>query len=345
MKEFEQDKRISFSSTDKAYRLVDNDGQEWQWYEERQKWILPGSAEDTGKPSADTTNEPVKDGDAEDATEVAIAKKKKGKKRKATSPGPEGGKKVKAENKAIYVTGLPLDATVDEIAEVFGRYCGMIAVGTEGEKRVKLYKDEDGNFKGEALIVFFRKESIAQAMRMLDEQPLRIGSGQNMKIQEADMSYKKNVNAQLKGMTKKAHVKNRAAMEREVNDWSEDEPLLASKPLDEKKMNKHNRFVIVKRAFTLEEIQDNPALILDIKQDLREEAEKHGEVTNVVLYDKEPEGVVTVRFKEFSSTEGFIRATDGRFYAGQQLESTVAEHKPKFQKSKKYEQVEWSDSD
>ncbi|KAF2463181.1 uncharacterized protein BDR25DRAFT_246388, partial [Lindgomyces ingoldianus] len=257
-------------------------------------------------------------------------------------------KKLKAENKAVYVTGLPLDATADEIDDVFSRYCGMIAVGTDGNKRIKLYNGDDGKFKGEALVVFFRKESIAQALRMLDEQPLRIGGGEIMHIQEADMSYKKNEIAQLKGMAKKAQVQNRAAMEREVNDWSEDEEILKELPVDEKKENKHKKIVIVKHAFTLEEIEENPALILDIKQDLREEAEKHGPVTNVVLYDKEPDGIVTVRFQSTASTEGFIMNTDGRFYGGQQLESVVAEHKPMFQKSKKYDQVEWvadSDSD
>jgi HIV Tat-specific factor 1 len=38
--------------------------------------------------------------------------------------------------------------------------------------------------------------------------------------------------------------------------------------------------------------------LLDIKEEIRDECATIGEVTNVVLYDKEPEGVVTVRFKD-----------------------------------------------
>ena len=38
--------------------------------------------------------------------------------------------------------------------------------------------------------------------------------------------------------------------------------------------------------------------ILDIKDDVRTECSKIGEVTNVVLYDLEPAGVVTVRFAQ-----------------------------------------------
>ena len=48
--------------------------------------------------------------------------------------------------------------------------------------------------------------------------------------------------------------------------------------------------------FTLEELEEDPAAMLDIKEDVREECAKLGEVTNVVIYDKEPEGVISVRF-------------------------------------------------
>jgi HIV Tat-specific factor 1 len=42
--------------------------------------------------------------------------------------------------------------------------------------------------------------------------------------------------------------------------------------------------------------QEDPAAILDIKEDIRDECSKLGEVTNVVLFDKEQEGVASVRF-------------------------------------------------
>lgn len=44
--------------------------------------------------------------------------------------------------------------------------------------------------------------------------------------------------------------------------------------------------------------QEDPAAILDIKEDIREECSKLGEVTNVVLYDKEESGIATVRFSD-----------------------------------------------
>lgn len=45
-------------------------------------------------------------------------------------------------------------------------------------------------------------------------------------------------------------------------------------------------------------MKDDVEAILDIKEDVRTECAKIGEVTNVVLYDQEPEGVVTVKFAQ-----------------------------------------------
>lgn len=64
------------------------------------------------------------------------------------------------------------------------------------------------------------------------------------------------------------------------------------------------KIMILKHMFTLDELVDDPSLLLDLKQDIRKECEKIGRVTSVVLFDKESEGVVSVRF----STEDDARA-------------------------------------
>lgn len=43
--------------------------------------------------------------------------------------------------------------------------------------------------------------------------------------------------------------------------------------------------VVLKHMFTSKEIAEDPTLILDLKEDVREECETLGVVTNVVLYD------------------------------------------------------------
>lgn len=77
---------------------------------------------------------------------------------------------------------------------------------------------------------------------------------------------------------------------------------------------------------------------------MREVAEKYGEVTKVVLYDKEPEGILTVRFKEFDHAEEFVKAFNGKRYNGENLQLSVATDRPRFKKAAKDEQEEIADN-
>lgn len=52
----------------------------------------------------------------------------------------------------------------------------MIAEATDNnKKRIKMYRDKDDKFRGEALVVFFRPESVPLAIQLLDETDFRIG--------------------------------------------------------------------------------------------------------------------------------------------------------------------------
>jgi HIV Tat-specific factor 1 len=93
-------------------------------------------------------------------------------------------------NTAVYVTSLPSDSTLEEISSVFSK-CGVIAEEIDrGQPRIKMYENEKGQFKGDALIVYFRPESVNLAIQMLDDTSLRFGNVEKMKVQAADFSYK-----------------------------------------------------------------------------------------------------------------------------------------------------------
>jgi len=85
--------------------------------------------------------------------------------------------------------------------------------------------------------------------------------------------------------------------------------------------------------FTLQELEEDATAVLDLKEDVRLECEKLGDVTNVLLYDKEPEGVMTVRFRTVESAQACIRIMNHRFFGGQQVEAYIADGSEKFQKS------------
>jgi HIV Tat-specific factor 1 len=94
-------------------------------------------------------------------------------------------------------------------------------MGVEGKPRVKLYTDEKGDFNGEALVVYFKKESVELAIMMTDDYEFRIGdrSNGNLSVTEADMSFKKNTEKEtvakmLVRKDRKAAERNRAELSR-----------------------------------------------------------------------------------------------------------------------------------
>ena len=57
-----------------------------------------------------------------------------------------------------------------------------------------MYKDAEGNFNGEALIVYYKPESVKLAVQMLDDSDFRLGvqgPGGPMSVVEADPSFKR----------------------------------------------------------------------------------------------------------------------------------------------------------
>lgn len=253
------------------------------------------------------------------------------------------------------MTGLPLDTTVDEVAEVFSRKCGVIAEEIDsGRPRIKLYTDADGNFKGDALVVFFKPQSVDMAIILLDDTYFRytesgLGSGK-MRVQAADSSYKKTQVVEGEGGEQKAEqsnnsnngrgggnkdrekvIKKAQKLSAKLADWSDDE---AAYIPPEQRTGKRDKMVILKHMFTMQELEEDPAALLEIKEDIREECEKLGDVTNVVLYDLEPEGVVSVKFKKPESADACVQLMDGRSFGGRRVEAYVPTGRIKFMKSK-----------
>jgi HIV Tat-specific factor 1 len=53
--------------------------------------------------------------------------------------------------------------------------------------------------------------------------------------------------------------------------------------------------------------------MLEIKEDIRDECSKLGEVTNVVLFDREPDGVASVRFANAEVAKACVRVCSYHF--------------------------------
>jgi len=74
---------------------------------------------------------------------------------------------------------------------------------------------------------------------------------------------------------------------RKLQEWDDEDGFGPAKVDDEyvHDMKKNSRVVVLKHMFTLEDLSKDASLLLDLKEDVREECSTLGEVTNVVLYD------------------------------------------------------------
>lgn len=292
---------------------------------------------------------------------------KNGNKRQAREPP------APKQNTAIYVTGLPLDATAEEVHDLFSRKCGVVAEEIDsGKPRIKMYTDEQGNFKGDALVVFFKPQSVDMAIMLLDDTDFRFsssGPSGKMRVMAADSSYKKVKNesgsnahqhdgkasrvitgdepqaegsaAPEKRRTNDAErqkiIRKTQKLSAKLADWDDDEPsALGGRPgiPEVKNPSRWDKVVILSHMFTLQELEDDPAALLDIKEDIRDECAKLGEVTNVVLFDEEEEGIVSVKFATPEAAEACVKLMHGRAFDGRVVEAYYATGRERFRKTK-----------
>jgi HIV Tat-specific factor 1 len=61
----------------------------------------------------------------------------------------------------------------------------------EGNPKIKLYTDESGTFKGDALVSYFKGESVDLAVTLFDDTELEMGSGEgNIHVSKAEYKNK-----------------------------------------------------------------------------------------------------------------------------------------------------------
>ncbi|KAI0022223.1 hypothetical protein F4780DRAFT_734624 [Xylariomycetidae sp. FL0641] len=390
--EFDADDRISFSKLDNKFVGVLDDGSEFEWDNELKRWI-PTIDEELLAQQQSAYGVGAADEAAQQAQPNNNNKKRRNggagerpAKRQNQRQGGGGGQP--RQNTAIYVTGLPPDATAEEVHEVFSRKCGVVAEEIDsGRPRIKMYTDaETGAFKGDALVVFFKPQSVDMAIMLLDDAEFRYTGrpdAPRMRVQAADASYKK-TNYEEQQQQKQKHkaaegaddgvdhgaegkkengdaaepqqahnpitgegapraprdrareqdkakiIKRTQKLDARLADWDDDDepygpPLETAAP--------RARTVVLRHMFTLPELDADPAALLEIKEDIRDECAKLGAVTSVVLYDAEPAGVASVKFADPAAARACAARLDGRAFDGRTVRAHLADGKLRFRRS------------
>ncbi|XP_018410551.1 PREDICTED: HIV Tat-specific factor 1 [Nanorana parkeri] len=305
-----------------------SDDTEYEWDHDKKAWF-PKITEDflamyqanygfTDNKDGSTSSEPSK---------AAPAPKKVNDKKKAkeeAKPPPEPaepkgkGEKRKADpgwfnvedgrNTNVYVTGIPLDMTYDEFIEIMSK-CGIIMRDLHTDDfKIKLYKDKDGNLKGDGLCCYLKRESVELALRILDDYEIR---GYRLHVESAKFQLKGEYDASKKKKKSKDYKKKLSLQQKQL-DWR-----------PEKKANenrkRHERVIIIRNMFHPKDFEEDPLVLNEIREDLRSECEKFGQVKKVLIFDRHPDGVASVSFKVADEGDACILALNGRWFGGRQL--------------------------
>ncbi|XP_044090317.1 HIV Tat-specific factor 1 isoform X2 [Neovison vison] len=170
--------------------------------------------------------------------------KKRGEKRKAES----GWFHVEEDrNTNVYVSGLPPDITVDEFIQLMSKF-GIIMRDPQTEEfKVKLYKDNQGNLKGDGLCCYLKRESVDLALKLLDEDEIR---GYKLHVEVAKFQLKGEYDASKKKKKCKDYKKKLSLQQKQL-DWRPERRAGPSRM-------RHERVVIIKNMFHPMDFERHP---------------------------------------------------------------------------------------
>lgn len=236
-------------------------------------------------------------------------------------PAPAGEERTKKKNTAIFVSGLPEDTNLDELLEYFGKYGVIMDDMFTGGPRVKLYEDEEGNFKGEALIVYLKEESATMATDLLNESYFR--PNVLIKVDRANFETASSTKPEERKVDKKLWKHYMQSMNKKLA-WTANDHMSpeeeAQLKAELRTREKHQRIVVLRGMFIIEDTQD-VRFSLDLKEDLMEECEKLGEVTAIHVLTELL--LCTVKFREREVAAACVRLMNGRYFDGRRISASL----------------------
>lgn len=234
--------------------------------------------------------------------------KQKGEKRK---PEPGWFDIDDNKNTNVYVSGLPPDISTEEFVQLMSK-CGIVMRDPVSEEyKVKLYKDREGNLKGDGLCCYLKKESVALAVSVIDESEVR---GYKLHVEAARFELKGQYDASKKKKKSKDYKKKMQQQQKQL-DW---------RPEKQGELRKrHEKVVIIRNMFHPSDFEEDPLVLNEYRDDLRTECEKFGTVKKVILFDRHPDGVASVAFKEAEEADACIQSFNGRWFGGRQLSAQL----------------------
>jgi len=203
------------------------------------------------------------------------------------------------------VEGLPLDVTMDEMIEFFKKAGAIAKDPYDFTPKIRIYKDELGQPKGDALVTYLKPLAVASAFDILDEADFRPPKKVIVKLKVPEFDNKKEVKLKHTGK-KKLTKKKKFNQEQDELGWEEKEQV----------------HVIIKHMFD----PNDPLTIRhdfyeNLKKEIQGELESMGPVATIKVFERNPQGVVAVKYKNALAAQRCINVMDGRFFDERKLEA------------------------
>ena len=254
--------------------------------------------------AAAVTVVPAADGDAA----AAAAKPKRVRKKKKPAFKASSGSNV-------YVSNLPVDATVEEVAEAF-KVAGVVKVDpVSGAPRIKFYLDASGRPKGDGLVSFLKEESVKLAVTLRDGYEMRDGCRLSVRpaVFEAHGELKPNAARPAAGKEEAARRKKQRALEqKQLASWE-----------DGLSSGFRAVTVVLTGLFSGEGDEGGEAhdedFYANLRQDVQVECAKAGAVEKVTVFEGSERGAVAVRFKDPDSAERCAAMMNERQFGAQKV--------------------------
>ncbi len=282
------------------------DGMVYEWDEQKSAWF-PRIDDDFMARyqmnygfTADGKAEPTKPDEPKQEEEEDPAKKVK-----AVRQTPQWFQEDEDKTTKVYLSNLPEDTTEEELLQ-FVVKCGMVDLDIRTNKpKLKMYRDAEGNFKGDALCTYVKVESVSLALQILDG--AMVGK-KIVKVERAKFEMK-GAKYDPKLKPKKLRKKEMEALKRKHEKMFAWEP---EKLRGER--SKRDAVIVIKNLFDPATFDRKPDLILEYSSHLREHCSKFGTIRKVVVYDKNSEGVAQVFFASPGEADQAIAMIDGRMF-------------------------------
>eukprot|EP00775_Hariotina_reticulata_P003215 gene3215-3492_t len=236
-------------------------------------------------------------------------------------------------NTSVYVTGLPDDTDVDEVAGVFDK-CGIIKLDEQGQPKIKLYRDKQtGDLKGDGLVTYLKEPSVQLACQILDGSHFRATGGRQLSVTPAQfemkggqyMDKKKKSQGAAggggggkgkggrggKGKKGRGPLSQADKLEKKLG-WGGFDDVL---PHEKVTVVLHHMFSPAEAA------EGGGSFATDLEAEVAAECAKLGAVEKVRVFAAHPEGVVTVRFKQEEPAQACLEKMNGRFFGGLQIQA------------------------